>query len=153
MIRRFAAAALATLVITSGPAVAAPADNPPAPPPSEEKGKKGGKATDQKQKNSEQEFRDGYRRAHELILKGDYVAGIPALHALGYDDHPDVANYLGYAHRKIGSYAEARHWYPRACRRPAARAHMVVLRHVARRAGQYRPRRRLPRQGPHDLRE
>jgi tetratricopeptide (TPR) repeat protein len=114
MIRRFAAAALATLVITSGPAVAAPADNPPAPPPSEEKGKKGGKATDQKQKNSEQEFRDGYRRAHELILKGDYVAGIPALHALGYDDHPDVANYLGYAHRKIGSYAEARHWYDRA---------------------------------------
>ena len=115
MNRHFAAAALCTIVVAGTPAFAAPADNPPAPPPSEDKGKqKGSKATNQKQKSSEQEFRDGYRRAHELIMKGDYVAGIPALYALGHDDHPDVANYLGYAHRKIGSYAEAKYWYERA---------------------------------------
>jgi tetratricopeptide (TPR) repeat protein len=113
--RRLAIAVLLAFVAAKAPALAVPSDNPPAPPPSEDKGKsKGSRSTNQKQKSSEQEFRDGYRRAHELILKGDYVAGIPALRALGQDDHPDVANYLGYAHRKIGSYAEAKYWYERA---------------------------------------
>jgi tetratricopeptide (TPR) repeat protein len=106
-----AIAVLLAFVAVAGPVLAAPADNPPAPPPNDEKGKKSGKSN---QKNSAQEFRDGYRRAHQLIQIGDYVAGIPALLALGQDDHPDVANYLGFAHRKIGNYGEAKSWYERA---------------------------------------
>jgi tetratricopeptide (TPR) repeat protein len=113
--RRLAAAAVFAFVAGQVPALAVPADNPPPPQPTQDnKDKKGSKSGGQKQKSSEQDFRDGYRRAHELILKGNYVDGIPALFALGHDDHPDVANYLGYAHRKIGRYAEAKFWYERA---------------------------------------
>jgi tetratricopeptide (TPR) repeat protein len=113
--RRLAAAALFAFVAGQVPAFAVPGDNPPPPQPTQDsKDKKGSKSGSQKQKSSEQDFRDGYRRAHELILKGNYVDGIPALFALGHDDHPDVANYLGYAHRKIGLYAEAKFWYERA---------------------------------------
>ena len=52
--------------------------------------------------------------AHALIQKGRYTDGIAALHALGSDSHADVANYLGYAHRKLGQYDDAKHWYEKA---------------------------------------
>jgi tetratricopeptide (TPR) repeat protein len=108
------------LAVGSGPASAVGDDNP-APPPAPSgdskakplKGKQ--KATDKKkQKSSEQEFRDGYRRAYDLIQRGEYDAGIAAMHTLGHDEHPDVANYIGYANRKLGHYDEAKVWYEKA---------------------------------------
>ncbi len=66
-------------------------------------------------KKSERQFRDGYRHAYDLIYRAhDYAAGIAALHALGQDAHPDVANLVGYASRKLGNYADARVWYEKA---------------------------------------
>jgi tetratricopeptide (TPR) repeat protein len=111
---RYLTAAVFTFALGVGSPLAAPDDNPPAPPPSGDKGKQKGTKTGSQKQSSDQEFRDGYRRAHDLIMKGDYVSGIPALRALRRDDHPDVANYLGFAHRKIGSYVEAKYWYERA---------------------------------------
>jgi tetratricopeptide (TPR) repeat protein len=56
-----------------------------------------------------------YHAAYALIYdQGDYVAGITALHELGFDDNPDVANLLRYANRKLGHYDEAKFWYERA---------------------------------------
>jgi len=66
-------------------------------------------------KKSELEFRRGYRHAYYLIHNlHRYKAGIVALHALGHDEHPDVANYLGYANRKLGHYEKAKYWYEKA---------------------------------------
>ena len=52
--------------------------------------------------------------ARALILSGKYEAGIAAMKALGYDDHPDVASSIGYAYAKLGNLAEARAWYTKA---------------------------------------
>ena len=41
-------------------------------------------------------------------------AGIAAMHALGHDEHPDVANYIGYANRKMGDYEQSKIWYEAA---------------------------------------
>jgi tetratricopeptide (TPR) repeat protein len=80
--------------------------------------KKGGtsdKKIDKKtDKSSALEWINNFWAAHALIQKGDYEAGITALHALGSDDHPDVATYLGYANRKLGRYDEAKYWYDKA---------------------------------------
>jgi tetratricopeptide (TPR) repeat protein len=71
--------------------------------------------TDQKtEKGSSLEWINHFWAAHALIQKGDYEAGITALHALASDDHPDVATYLGYANRKLGRYDEAKYWYDKA---------------------------------------
>ena len=57
----------------------------------------------------------GYEAAYALIYdKGDYEAGITALHALDRDDNPDVATLLGYASRKLGRYDDAKVWYEQA---------------------------------------
>ena len=40
-----------------------------------------------------------------MILAGQYQAGIAAMHALGRDEQPDVANYIGY---------QSKVWYERA---------------------------------------
>jgi tetratricopeptide (TPR) repeat protein len=80
--------------------------------------KKGGttnKTTNKKTgKSSSLEWINHFWAAHALVQKGDYEAGITALHALGSDDHPDVATYLGYANRKLGRYEEAKYWYDKA---------------------------------------
>ena len=60
------------------------------------------------------QFMQGYHAAYELIMAGHYDAGIVALHALGRDDHPDVANYIGYANRRLGRYDESKFWYEKA---------------------------------------
>jgi tetratricopeptide (TPR) repeat protein len=65
-------------------------------------------------KKAEQDFIDGYRAARLLVLAGDYQQGIAAFKALDRDDHPDVANYIGYANRKLGNYELARVWYEKA---------------------------------------
>ncbi|MDT3687091.1 MAG: tetratricopeptide repeat protein [Pseudorhodoplanes sp.] len=90
------------------------------PPPKTEQTKKPKKKTPAKKetdkdKKSEQRFLDGYRHAHDLIYRDkDYAAGIEALRALKRDEHPDVANLLGFSSRKLGRYDDARLWYEKA---------------------------------------
>jgi hypothetical protein len=52
--------------------------------------------------------------ARALILSGKYEAGIEAMKALGYDDHPDVAGSIGFASAQLGRRDEARAWYNKA---------------------------------------
>ena len=60
-------------------------------------------------------FRDGYRAAYATIYeRNDYAAAIDQLHALGRDDHPNVANLIGYSYRKLGDYKQSQVWYERA---------------------------------------
>lgn len=66
-------------------------------------------------KKSERHFIDGYRNAYALIYKQqDYAQAIVALRALGRDEHPDVANLIGFASRKLGRTEDARSWYETA---------------------------------------
>jgi tetratricopeptide (TPR) repeat protein len=105
----FAATALIGFVLATGSAFSASDDgmHPPAP-------GSGDKDKDKKGKQSENELRDGYLKARALIIEGKYKSGIAALRALDYDSSPDVANYLGYANRKLGNYDEAKYWYEKA---------------------------------------
>jgi tetratricopeptide (TPR) repeat protein len=67
------------------------------------------------EKKSERPFIDGYRHAHDLIYRQqNYADAITALRALGRDDHPDVANLIGFASRKLGRTEDARVWYEKA---------------------------------------
>jgi tetratricopeptide (TPR) repeat protein len=105
--------ALIGLASSASPILAVGGDEPesryPKPPPSDKKSdkKKPGKKT-------EQEFREGYRAARALVLDGKYAEAIAAFRALDEDDHPDVANYIGYAERKLGHYQASKEWYERA---------------------------------------
>ena len=65
-------------------------------------------------RKSDREFLDGYYAARALVLDGKYGEAIAAFHALDEDDHPDVANYIGYAERKLGNYQASKEWYERA---------------------------------------
>jgi hypothetical protein len=50
-------------------------------------------------------FAHGYRAAYSAIYdRTDYAAAIEQLKALGHDDHPNVANLIGYSYRKLGDY-------------------------------------------------
>jgi tetratricopeptide (TPR) repeat protein len=119
------AAAFMTFALAAKPAAAIGTDNPPAPSDSgskksdkkkseKKKEEKGSNARSAAQKLADQKFLDGYRAARELILAGNYGAGIAAMHALGHDEHPDVANYIGYANRKLGNYDASKFWYEAA---------------------------------------
>jgi hypothetical protein len=44
----------------------------------------------------------------------DYASAIEQLKALGHDDHPNVANLIGYSYRKLGDYKLLQVWYERA---------------------------------------
>ncbi len=67
------------------------------------------------QKKSESPFVDGYRQAYDLIYRQqNYADAIIALRALGRDEHPDVANLIGFASRKLGRTEDARAWYEKA---------------------------------------
>jgi tetratricopeptide (TPR) repeat protein len=63
---------------------------------------------------SDAEFLREYRAARALMLAQDYRAGIVAMHAIGHDEHPDIANYIGYAYRRLGDYDRSKLWYERA---------------------------------------
>ncbi len=66
-------------------------------------------------KKSDRIFLDGYRHAYDLIYKQqDYAAAITVLKSLGRDDHPDVANLIGFSSRKLGRTEDARIWYEAA---------------------------------------
>jgi tetratricopeptide (TPR) repeat protein len=82
--------------------VSPPAAAQPAPPP----------AAQQPASTAQQQASFGSARA--LILSGKYEAGITAMKALGYDDHPDVAGSIGFSYAKLGSLNEARAWYAKA---------------------------------------
>jgi tetratricopeptide (TPR) repeat protein len=76
------------------------------------------KETDRKKakddKKSELDFIEGYKAARQLILASNYQGGIAAMHALGHDDNPDVANYIGYSYRRMGDYDQSKVWYEKA---------------------------------------
>ncbi len=68
-----------------------------------------------KGKDKKSEFLDGYKQAYAAIYeKHDYKAAIAQLRALHRDDHPDVANLIGYSNRKLGNYEESKTWYETA---------------------------------------
>ena len=111
-----AAAALLMTAVGMKPLYAMGTDNPPAP--TDDGGKKKKKKHNvieqQQQQQAAAKFLHDYRAARELILAGNYQGGIAAMHALGHDQHPDVANYIGYAYRKIGDYKDSQIWYEAA---------------------------------------
>jgi tetratricopeptide (TPR) repeat protein len=114
----FAVAALLVTAVSIKP-VTVFAMGTDSPPPSDD-GKKKKKKRDQsvieqeEQQLAQEKFLRDYRAARQLILDGQYEAGIAAMHALGRDDHPDVANYIGYANRKMGNYDQSKIWYEAA---------------------------------------
>jgi tetratricopeptide (TPR) repeat protein len=114
--------AFALFVVMPLPAIAVdePSPAPSAPSPRSSDAQKPAKKSKKKpaakkEKKSEQRFIDGYRAAHATIYQDhDYAAGIGKLKALGRDDHPDVANLIGFSSRKLGRYDDAKLWYERA---------------------------------------
>jgi tetratricopeptide (TPR) repeat protein len=118
--RRFgvlAATALFGIAVSIGPVLAAggePESRTAPEPKSAPKGSGQKNTKNKKQdKKTEQEFLDSYRAARVLVLDGKYEEGIAAFKALDRDD-ADVANYIGYANRKLGNYELARVWYEKA---------------------------------------
>ena len=114
----FAAAALLVTALSVKP-VTVFAMGTDSPPPADDskkkKKKKDNNVIEQQERQLAQEkFLREYRAARQLILDGQYEAGIAAMHVLGRDDHPDVANYIGYANRKMGNYDESKIWYEAA---------------------------------------
>ena len=121
-LRHIGVLAAAALLVTAVsfkpvPVFAMGTDNPPPVDDGDQKQKKkkGSSAiVQQEQKLAQEKFLRNYRAAREQILGGDYKAGIAAMHALGHDEHPDVANYIGYANRKLGNYEQSKIWYEAA---------------------------------------
>jgi tetratricopeptide (TPR) repeat protein len=127
-------AALLSLAVGAGPALAVGTEEPAAPVTKPEDKKADEKKPEQKgtetkdtetkgddkdkkpegEKKSERDFRDGYRHAYALLQSNQYDAAIVEFRALGHDDHPDVANSIGFASRKLGRYADAKVWYEKA---------------------------------------
>jgi len=122
--RRFgalAATVLFGLAVFLGPVLAAGDPDPrPSPEPKSGPPKAGKQKSGQKKKKNQgtelqqQQFIDGYRAARALVLDGKYEEGIAAFKALGHDDSAEVANYIGYANRKLGNYDLAKVWYEKA---------------------------------------
>lgn len=113
----FAAAVLLVTAISIKPVTvyAMGTDNPPPTDDGKKKKKKNNNAIEQQEQQlAREKFLREYRAARQLILDGNYEAGIAAMHALGHDEHPDVANYIGYANRKMGNYDQSKIWYEAA---------------------------------------
>jgi len=125
MIIRFAALAAVSMALVVAPAFApafaaggggggigAGGESPPA-----ASGTKATKAkkTSKQQSSIDPAFAQGYRAAYSTIYdRNDYAAAIEQLKALGHDDHPNVANLIGYSYRKLGDYKLSQVWYERA---------------------------------------
>ena len=111
-----AAALIATAMSVKPVAVyAMGTDTPPPTDDGDKKKKKQNNAVEQQEQQlAYAKFLRQYRAARDTILAGDYKAGIAAMHALGHDEHPDVANYIGYANRKLGNYDQSKVWYEKA---------------------------------------
>jgi tetratricopeptide (TPR) repeat protein len=115
-LRSLAMLAVAGLLVTAvGAKSYAAGTDTPAPADDKKKDKKKGSAIDERsQQLADAKFLRDYRAARETILAGNYGAGIAAMHALGRDEHPDVANYIGYANRKLGNFEQSKIWYEAA---------------------------------------
>jgi tetratricopeptide (TPR) repeat protein len=109
-----AAAAVLVTAVGMKPLYAMGTDNPPPVDDGKKKKKDGSAVDEQARQLAQAKFLHGYRAARELILAGHYREGIAAMHALGHDEHPDVANYIGYANRKMGNYDQSKVWYEAA---------------------------------------
>jgi tetratricopeptide (TPR) repeat protein len=119
MLHRIGSLAVAAVLVAAAglkPLYAMGTDDPPAPTDSgNKKDKKKSKAIEQQgQQQAAAKFLHDYRAARQLIVAGNYQGGIAAMHALGHDEHPDVANYIGYAYRKMGDYKDSQIWYEKA---------------------------------------
>jgi len=126
------AAALIGFALAAGTALADMKEDPTPPPASSDKKKTDKKKTnapttgqEKKDKQSGQQFLDGYKLAYGLIKEEKYEAGIAAMLALGQDEHPDVATSVGFAWRKLGDYDKAKFWYDKAL--AADPKHVVTL--------------------------
>jgi tetratricopeptide (TPR) repeat protein len=129
-IHRFRVATVAALLALSASIVPAFAAGggalPPSPPASNSKPDLGnsahsGKSSQQKKhkqnQRSEREYQEyasGYNAARTLVLDGKYTDAIIAFRGLRHDDDADVANYIGYAYRKLGDYDRSKVWYDKA---------------------------------------
>jgi tetratricopeptide (TPR) repeat protein len=96
-----------------------PSATPPPPPPSDTKATRtthrGKKKTEKQSSLDAAAFAKGYREAYSTIYdRNDYAAAIEQLKALGHDEHPNVANLIGYSYRKLGDYKLSQVWYERA---------------------------------------
>lgn len=103
-----AAAGLLATAVSLNPVYAAGSDTPA----DDKKKEKKGSAIEEQERQTA--FLNGYRAARDLILAGQYEQGIAAMHALGRDANPDVANYIGYANRRMGHYEQSKIWYEAA---------------------------------------
>ena len=115
----FAAAALLVTAVSIKPVkVYAMGTDTPYPTSDEEKKKdkkkKSNMIEQQEQQLAQEKFLRDYRAARQMVHAGNYQSGIAAMHALGHDEHPDVANYIGYANRKMGNYEQSKIWYEAA---------------------------------------
>ena len=91
------------------------------PPPGNQQITAPGTRTTQKKEKAKQSslddpaFVQGYRAAYATIYdRNEFAEAIAQLKALGHDDHPNVANLIGYSYRKLGDYKLAQTWYERA---------------------------------------
>jgi tetratricopeptide (TPR) repeat protein len=109
-----AAAAVLVTAVGMKPLYAMGTDNPPPVDDGKKKKKDGSAVDEQARQLAQAKFLHGYRAARDLILAGHYREGIAAMHALGHDEHPDVANYIGYAFRKLGDFGDSKIWYEKA---------------------------------------
>src|SRR3979411_791797 len=76
---------------------------------------KGKKKPDKQSSFDDPAFSQGYRAAYATIYdRNDFATAIEQLKALGHDDHPNVANLIGYSYRKLGDYKLSQVWYERA---------------------------------------
>jgi tetratricopeptide (TPR) repeat protein len=120
-LRRIGLLAVAALLVTAvgmKPLYAMGGDTPSQPTDDGSKKKKKKKHSNvieqQQHKQAYEKFLQDYRSARLVILAGNYRGGIAAMHALGHDDNADVANYIGYAYRKLGDYKDSQIWYEKA---------------------------------------
>jgi tetratricopeptide (TPR) repeat protein len=130
MIIRFAALATFSMALVAGPSftpafaaggggggiIGGFGESPPPPSASGTKATHARKARKaSKQSSIDPAFAQGYRAAYATIYdRNDYAAAIEQLKALGHDDHPNVANLIGYSYRKLGDYRLSQVWYERA---------------------------------------
>jgi tetratricopeptide (TPR) repeat protein len=128
---RLATLAMFSMALTAAPPsvpafAAGGGGDPPSlvttPPPDAKPTKAPGTRTTQKAKKKDKQsslgdpaFVQGYRAAYATIYdRNEYADAIVQLKALGHDDHPNVANLIGYSYRKLGDYKLAQAWYERA---------------------------------------
>ena len=100
------------------PVLAAGGGDPPSSEPPASSSKAAPKAKKKASKQSgigDPAFIQGYRAAYATIYdRNDYAGAIEQLKALGHDEHPNVANLIGYSYRKLGDYKLSQVWYERA---------------------------------------